>query len=414
MGKGRGKFYIVQSRPITTLAPAVSEDETMQARETENEDHKNVEAETEYASVFEAENVPLLFMSLHIKNVPWDGLVLYKDGKFAQYTKRCVIAEVGQRGISLLSDPVYAVSVVEEANQYLEQFESSSRKAIAKGKFVKADIELFAKTAIGFLDAYTKTDHVLTDMAAQLEDPGSAISKNLTYISEHKNTLREGMNRAFFESGAVYQKFLDVFATQLEMDADDLHWLFADELNVLCDGGAIPAQDITARKEAYAIINSSGEQEYIFGSKATSFYDEIVGTNTPTMSSGVLRGAVAHPGKGSITATVFVMSPDYGDFAALTQKMDAMEQGMILVSQTTTLEMMPALRKAAAIVTDIGGFLSHAAITARELNIPCVVGTEVGSKVFHDGDLVEVDADAGAVRIVRRSDSEGGVLEQAG
>ena len=59
---------------------------------------------------------------------------------------------------------------------------------------------------------------------------------------------------------------------------------------------------------------------------------------------------------------------------------------------------MPAIQKAKAIITDVGGLLCHAAIVSRELGIPCVVGTKKATKVLNDGDLVEVDANKGIVR----------------
>ena len=59
--------------------------------------------------------------------------------------------------------------------------------------------------------------------------------------------------------------------------------------------------------------------------------------------------------------------------------------------------------KATAVITDIGGLLSHASISARELGIPCIVGTKVATRVFKDGDLVEVDAERGIVKILKRS-----------
>lgn len=63
---------------------------------------------------------------------------------------------------------------------------------------------------------------------------------------------------------------------------------------------------------------------------------------------------------------------------------------------------LPYLKKAVAIVTDEGGgILSHAAIVARELKIPCVIGTKVATRVFKDGDVVEVDANRGIVRRLR-------------
>ncbi len=65
---------------------------------------------------------------------------------------------------------------------------------------------------------------------------------------------------------------------------------------------------------------------------------------------------------------------------------------------STSPEYIDAIRRAGAIVTDVGGLTSHAAIVSRELNIPCIVGTKIATTVLKDGDLVEVDATNGVVR----------------
>lgn len=75
-----------------------------------------------------------------------------------------------------------------------------------------------------------------------------------------------------------------------------------------------------------------------------------------------------------------------------------MEKGDILVASMTRPEFVPAMKKAAAIITDEGGVTCHAAIVSRELNIPCIIGTKIASEALKDGDLVEVDADNGIVR----------------
>jgi len=64
----------------------------------------------------------------------------------------------------------------------------------------------------------------------------------------------------------------------------------------------------------------------------------------------------------------------------------------------TTPYFNQALKKASAIVTDEGGVTCHAAIFARELGIPCIVGTKVATQVLKDGDKVEVDANKGIVK----------------
>jgi len=81
--------------------------------------------------------------------------------------------------------------------------------------------------------------------------------------------------------------------------------------------------------------------------------------------------------------------------------MPKMKKGDIMLSETTYPALVPAMKKAAAIVTNIGGLTCHAAIVARELKIPCVVGTKIATKVLHDGQLVEVDADKGIVKIIK-------------
>jgi pyruvate,water dikinase len=74
-----------------------------------------------------------------------------------------------------------------------------------------------------------------------------------------------------------------------------------------------------------------------------------------------------------------------------------MAPGDVLVSETTDPDLLEAFKKASAVVTNVGGMLSHAAITSRELNIPCIVGTGVATRILKNGDLVEVDADRGVV-----------------
>ena len=81
--------------------------------------------------------------------------------------------------------------------------------------------------------------------------------------------------------------------------------------------------------------------------------------------------------------------------------MEKMEQGDILVAETTAPELLVACKKAGAIVTDMGGLMSHAAIVSREFGIPCIVGTQNASRILKDGDMVEVDANTGIVAIIR-------------
>jgi len=79
-------------------------------------------------------------------------------------------------------------------------------------------------------------------------------------------------------------------------------------------------------------------------------------------------------------------------------EMSKFNEGDILVSTSTTPKIIPAMKKAAAIITDSGGITCHAAIVSRELKVPCVIGTKIATRILKDGDKVEIDANKGVVR----------------
>jgi pyruvate,water dikinase len=76
------------------------------------------------------------------------------------------------------------------------------------------------------------------------------------------------------------------------------------------------------------------------------------------------------------------------------------QPGDIIVPETTAPPWTPLFATAAAVVTDTGGVLSHCAVVAREYGIPAVVGTGFATQAIADGQTIEVDGDAGIVRIV--------------
>jgi phosphoenolpyruvate synthase/pyruvate phosphate dikinase len=77
-----------------------------------------------------------------------------------------------------------------------------------------------------------------------------------------------------------------------------------------------------------------------------------------------------------------------------------LQRGDILVAEATMPPWTPYFSLVAAIVTDTGGILSHAAVVAREVGIPAVVGTRVGTTTIRDGQTVEVDGRVGVVRVL--------------
>jgi phosphoenolpyruvate synthase/pyruvate phosphate dikinase len=100
-----------------------------------------------------------------------------------------------------------------------------------------------------------------------------------------------------------------------------------------------------------------------------------------------LHGMPAELGKATGTVMICRTKEDLARF----------QEGMVLVASMTRPEFVSIMRKAAAIVTDEGGITCHAAIVARELKKPCIIGTKVATKVLKDGDVVEVNANHGIV-----------------
>ncbi|MEK6954821.1 MAG: PEP-utilizing enzyme [Candidatus Micrarchaeota archaeon] len=104
---------------------------------------------------------------------------------------------------------------------------------------------------------------------------------------------------------------------------------------------------------------------------------------------GAIRGSVAYDG-GKVSGKVSKL------FAI--DEIPKFKPGSVLVTPMTIPDFLPAMKKACAIVTDEGGITCHAAIVARELKIPCIIGTRNATKLLDDGDLAEVDSHTGEVK----------------
>jgi phosphohistidine swiveling domain-containing protein len=116
-------------------------------------------------------------------------------------------------------------------------------------------------------------------------------------------------------------------------------------------------------------------------------YAEAVFRTDSSGGSATVSGQTGSPGKAEGPARL--VPPDGLD--------THFPDGAVLVCSVTTPDYVPLMQKAAAIVTDQGGILSHAAIVARELRKPCIVGTGNATKVLKDGQKVTIDADNGIV-----------------
>lgn len=102
----------------------------------------------------------------------------------------------------------------------------------------------------------------------------------------------------------------------------------------------------------------------------------------------LVKGKIGCLGQAKGTARVILKTKDFLRF----------RPGEILVTRSTNPAWTPLIGMAGAVVTDIGSSLCHAAIVAREYDIPCIVATKNGTKLIKDGQKIEVDANKGIIR----------------
>jgi phosphoenolpyruvate synthase/pyruvate phosphate dikinase len=115
--------------------------------------------------------------------------------------------------------------------------------------------------------------------------------------------------------------------------------------------------------------------------------DIFVAAQDGDQVGNTIRGAGTSPGRVTGAARVLYGPEDF----------DQMRPGDILVAMITTPAWTPLFARAAAIVTDVGGPLSHGSIVAREYGIPAVMGTGVATKRIRSGQVVTVDGSEGMV-----------------
>ena len=175
---------------------------------------------------------------------------------------------------------------------------------------------------------------------------------------------------------------LDRIATLLQNPIEDVVYCLPREILDALEGRPLP-DGYNARRRGFKMI-IEGDMTHV--------EPEEYGLDVAPLGVHGIRGQGIVPGvvKGKVRIV-----------HSLTEA-STFEDGEILVTQMTSPDMMPAMVRAAAIVTDEGGLTCHAALIARELGVPCVIGTEIATRVFCSGDRVEVDSREGCVAFLDR------------
>lgn len=192
----------------------------------------------------------------------------------------------------------------------------------------------------------------------------------------------------FAESYYSVEFLLEEIGRRIGATVKHLHGMTPQEVLAALQLGHFPTKLVEQRLVSSVAVHSDGKTLLFHPSVKALYQDRIV----QMTKSKELRGQVAF--SGIARGTVRIVNS--------LEEVPKVKLGDILISRSTNPTLVPAMHLAAAIVTDAGGLTCHAAIIARELKKPCIVGTTHATSSLSDGDMVEVDATKGVVKILSR------------
>lgn len=384
-----GKFYIVQSRPITTLRDKPSSTLTFDFKLTD------------YQRLFQwtGGGLPFLISDMfmgHYKTL--QGFVVAVDGVWTSFLPRTIVEKT-------LDDGVDRIGNVEKFLQYKKDFEDFKKACdeffnsiIKKQEIRKSEMQEALMYFSRLYFYYSKTEFFYVDKAYQLSGENEVIKNNLADFDQIKNGGRVYLNKLYLGDESYIEEVLRILEKQFSVLPQDLRYYGMDDLMNLFDGLILDIGVVRNRKHAYAMIGDGREVIVYEGEAAAAAIRKFLHDPSQQRTSEI-KGVIASKGKAS--GRVKVLDYGYENFNRIHELVAGMAQGDILVADTTAPEIMVACKKAAAILTNQGGLMSHAAIVSREMGIPCLVGLNNITELVKDGDMVEVDAEAGFVHILK-------------
>lgn len=213
----------------------------------------------------------------------------------------------------------------------------------------------------------------------------SGLLSGMAYIRERN---KEALGKVLFAFGRFYEEA----AKRSRIPKSHLDFYLLHEIKAaLLENKKVSSTEIQRRRTCLVILSKHNSyKRFLSGSGAHRFVKNRIRDKMDHTSSELV-GTCGNGGY-AIGRVRIIRGPS---------EVAKMKPREVLVAPYTDHELVPAIRLASAIVTEEGGILAHAAVISREFNIPCVIGTKIATKVFKDGDMVEVDATRGVVRKIK-------------
>lgn len=209
------------------------------------------------------------------------------------------------------------------------------------------------------------------------------MAHELAFIKDERDDYRRRM------SFAIQPLFAEL-GRRAQVPSRATLYFIQRELTEWFQSGKLPVarRSLLERMKGYCLVKMGAEPIQIFSGRAMAEFLKTQKFREERTGQREIRGIIGNRGVARGPARIIFTKYD----------LRKVRPGDIMVAVTTHPDFVPAMRQCRAFVTDEGGITSHAAIVARELKLPCVVGTKNASKFLKDGEQVEVDADHGWVR----------------
>lgn len=381
--KETGKFYILQSRPITTLSKKIGFQEKS----------------TEYVRMFEATGMPFLINSIALEYYkPLKVMAIFRDNLWTTFIPKLVQKEALKEGVELFGSKALFLEYSNEFSNYKKDSENYFQEIVTKESISKTELDEFFHLISKLWEFYKKTEFFYVDEAYKTSKKDKTTANNLKHLEEIKNSGREHLNKMIFGSASYLSKALKILSKQFDLSVDDLFFYSKEEILNLYNQQFIEKNILDERRTSYVFLIRDGKLINMRGRKAEEYISNFMIEHKANEN---IKGIIANPGKVTGKAKVLFYGAD--TFDKVSKMINEMKRGDVLVTETTSPEIMLACKKASAILTNQGGLLSHAAIMSRELKIPCIVGLEDITHIISNGDLLEVDANKGYVKILKKA-----------
>ncbi|MBI3573704.1 hypothetical protein HY090_01500 [Candidatus Kaiserbacteria bacterium] len=387
-----GKFYITQSRPITTLSTKslIQDDEVTQPQK-----HRKIDLI--FTRDFD-QWVEEICRNCLVRDCPkiWgrglsDQIVRFDGRTFEWYRYHDDMVELKEFLTSKpSSDFIFQESTQDKFLSLVQEIRGlisiNFRTLTEPQLHLQKITELFSAMYVYYPLGIFIAGPWRADFLAFHQGEGEKVLE-LLMKSRHAS---EGLLK---QVGNYIRDWMEDILTKNGYRKEYARLLSVDEVKKAIEHHELPSLDVLAeRSRGYVYINGQIENSTDF-EKFLSGH-ELFLEKEEDGEKNILRGTVAYSSSSRLQGMVKLVFNSYD--------IKSFEEGFVLVTPMTAPDFLGAMQKSLAIITDEGGVTCHAAITARELKKPCIIGTKNATKVLKDGDMVEVDAEKGIVRILGR------------